>query len=400
MTQNLIDASGCQIEAVSDILSDLLNGTSSYPGFLAIYGPNVNVLPNSPDGQMLNLFAQIIADAEEFVNTAYQTMDPDQAFGTSLDQRCAINGVVRQAGTNTQQQITITVSQGLTLPGLDLNPTTGAYTVADSQGNQYQLVTTTIFSGAGSQTLAFTAVQTGPISAAPGSITTPVTILLGVTSITNASGPAVVGTSTETDAALRIRRAKSVSLPSKGFLQGLEAGLLSVPGVTSVKVWENNGATTDATGTAGHTVWPIVLGGAPAAIAQAIYVKRNAGPGQRGAQSVPITQVDGTIFDVLFDFATEETLYIEFSIAALTGPTPDPVYLAAQIRAAFVFQINQTATASSIMALVQSIYPGAYTSGEGVSADNVTFAALLAPTAINYVFDIPANAIKINGTPQ
>jgi len=396
-TQNQITASGLQIQALADIINELEYGTSSYPGFFGIYGASINLSPNSPDGQLMNLFAQMLIDVEEFIQTIYNSFDPDQAFGVSLDQRVAINGIVRNAGTYTQQQVTVTVSQALQLPGLDLFPNS-PFTVADSQGNQYQLLTTYNFAATGSQALAFQAAVVGPVSAAPGTINTQVTILLGVTTVNNASGPTTTGTATETDAALRIRRSNSTSLSSKGYYQGLYGALLATPGVTQALVHENYTGATDSAGVPAHSLWVVVVGGAAAAVAQTIYTKRNAGCGQYGSQSQPITQVDGTTFNILFDYATTQNLYISFTITALTGAFTAS-YLAAQIRAQISYLIGQTATASQIMALVQSIYPNCYTSAEGVSLTNGSgYAASVNPTNINNIFTIPAGAIKINGT--
>ena len=145
-------------------------------------------------------------------------------------------------------------------------------------------------------------------------------------------------------------------------------------------------------------IWPIVLGGAPAAIAQAIYTKRAGGSLQYGSQSVPITQFDGSTFNVQFDFATVQPLYISFTIAAITGAF-SATAIAAAIRAQFVYGINQQASASAIMAYVQSLYPNCYTSAEGVSLTNGSgYTAIVSPTSINYVFNLPALCIKINGT--
>ena len=55
---NTITQNGIQIETYAEILSDLLNGVGDIPGFLAIYGSDINIDSNSPDGQMLNIFAE------------------------------------------------------------------------------------------------------------------------------------------------------------------------------------------------------------------------------------------------------------------------------------------------------------------------------------------------------
>lgn len=237
------------------------------------------------------------ADLEAFIAQVNAFFDPDQATGTILDARCAINGVVREPGTYTQQAIQITTSAAVVLQGLDLYPGS-PFTVADGQGNQYQLETTTSIGSAGTTTAIFQASLLGPIQSGIGTITTVSTPQLGVTSVTNGAAPISVGVPQETDSALRIRRANSVELPSKGYLQGLEAAIYAVDGVEQVVVLENTSNTTDGNGIPGHSIWVIVLcpTSSNAGVAQAIYNKRNAGCGQMhgGAGAVAVPTLSGT----------------------------------------------------------------------------------------------------------
>ncbi len=54
---NTIDANGITIETYAETVSNIVNGTSSAPGLTQIYGTDINVASNSPDGQMVNIFA-------------------------------------------------------------------------------------------------------------------------------------------------------------------------------------------------------------------------------------------------------------------------------------------------------------------------------------------------------
>lgn len=393
---NTIDANGLTIKSLSEIITEILNGTGSYPGFYAIYGSQINVGPNSPDGQMINIFAQSAIDMEEFCAEVFASFDPDQATGVVLDQRCAINGVVRRGATYTIQPILVTVGQAVTLPGLDTAPLS-PFTVSDAAGNRFFLITTATFVGAGNQTLAFQAAQLGSILTTLNTINQITTPTLGVLSVNNPSAPTTVGLSEETDAALRIRRANSVSLPSKGYLEGLLGALLDTDGVTEALVLENN---TNATvgGIPAHSIWCIVLGGTDADVAHAIYVKRNAGCGMRGTVTVQVPQVDGTDFPIQFDRPTSEDLWISFNVVAITGSV-DEDYIRAQLLAQLSYRIGQSADTTTIVALVKAIAPNASVDTEGVSDDNVTYVPLLAPTGINYRFVTSSPHIIINGNP-
>lgn len=394
MSTNVIDSNGIQIQSLQDIIAEILNGTTDYPGMYSIYGADINVAPNSPDGQMINIIAQAKLDMLEFILGVYNSFDPDLAVGVQLDERCAINGVFRNAGTFTITNVSVVTTAAVTLQGLDTNPV-APFTVADGAGNQFQLLATTAIGGAGTTVCAFQAVVLGAVLTTLNTITNIVTPLLGVASVNNPSAATTVGLAEESDYNLRIRRANSVALPSKGFLQGLFGGLIDVTGVTSVLVLENITNTTDGNGIPGHSIWCVVKGGSNADIANVIYLKRNAGCGMKGSVSVPITQVDLTVFNVLFDRPVAETLYVQLSIYAITGSLPSDSYVRAQLVAGLTYNIGQSADASTITALLKQIAPNCAFSVVNVSFDNATWVSLLAPAGVNYQFSLVSGNIAI-----
>lgn len=385
---NTIDATGLTLKTREEIIDEILNGGEGFAGLYSIYGPDINVESNSPDGNLVNLIAQIAVDYEELLQAVYDSFDPDQATGINLDLRCAINGVVRQAGTYSEQEVLVTVTQALTLDGLDTEPN-NPFTISDASGNQFFLAEEYVFGGAGSATLTFRSAQLGAVVVAPNTLTTIVTVTLGVASVSNGSLSGTTGTNEETDYALRIRRAASTAIGSKGYLASLYSALGNVAGVTSVSIQENIGA---------HTIWCVVAGGDDDDVAEAIYIKRSAGVGMIGDEIVLITQVDGTDFNVQFDRPTAQDLWIEFDVAAITG-TVDPVYIRAQLLAALSYEIGASADASAIVSIVKGIAPNASVSACQVSDDNATYVDLLAPTGFNYQFEAASARIVINGVP-
>ena len=403
MSANQISSEGLTIQTHDEIVDEILNGapatltTAAYPGMYQIYGADINVAPNSPDGQMINIVAQAKLDMLEFIQQAYTSFDPDQAVGVQLDQRCAINGVKRKAGTYTTTNVSVLVNQVITLPGLDTAPT-NPFTVSDSSGNQYQLVNSYAFASTGTVSLAFRSKVIGPITPSVNTITNIVTITLGVVSVNNPTVPTLIGTAEESDYVLRIRRSGSVALPSKGYLQGLYAGLTQLEGVTSAAVFENTTGTTDSNGVPGHSIWCIIAGGTNEEIANMIYTKRNAGCGMKGSVSVTISQVDNSTFIVKFDRPTAEDLYISLDVAAITG-TVDDAFIRSQLLAQLSYSIDQSADTTTIVSIVKAVAPNASVSNEGVSDDDITYVPLLAPTGVNYQFELTASRIIINGVP-
>lgn len=344
-----------------------------------IYGSDINLASNTPDGQMMMIFIQAVLDLQDLLTTIYNFFDPDQAVGAVLDQRVAINGIQRQAGTFTITNVTVVTSQSVNLYGLDQVNTTGnpVYTVQDSAGNQWQLQVTQLGVSAGTAVFAFQAANPGATLTTPNTIIIPVTIVLGVTSVNNPTSYTTLGINEESDAELRVRRQISVSLASQGYLAGLLAALENITGVTSAFVYENNTGAPDnispdtayPTGTPGHSIWVIVAGTASSAsIAQAIYTKRNAGCGMRGETSYIITQVDGSSFQILYDVVSTQNLFIAFTASSLNGTTPPNISgILAYLAANFIPGVFAEVNINQLATLVQQADPNTLVTLAGFS---------------------------------
>lgn len=318
---NLITADGIE----TDTLLDTVNSLKA--SFTTIYGPDVNLGDETPDGQLINDFAEMIQDELDFNVQVYTSMDPDQAFGVTLDMRVAFNGIKRQAGSFSTTDVTIVTSQAVSLIGLDgANPVLdgipeGAFIVADAAGNQWVLINSYDIGSAGSTILTFQAVEIGPVITTANTLTIPVTVLAGVTSVNNPSSQLSTGAAAETDAALKIRRRQSTAINSTGFYAAMIAALLNVPGVTTAQVYENETGATGIPENAflpGHSIWVVVGGtGADADIAAAIYSKRSAGCGLFGTQTYVIVRLNGPDFTVKWDEILAEDLYVKFVLDAI-----------------------------------------------------------------------------------
>lgn len=394
MPTNAITPNGLTIQTLPEILDELINGNDQFPGLKTIYGADINIDPNTPDGQLINIIAQAKIDMLELIAQLYASFDPDQAVGINLDRRCAINGIQRAGGTYTQQPVEVTVDRALTLYGLDTNPD-NPFTIQDGSGNQYQLVSTEAIVGAGTYSLIFQAKEVGAVTSALNSITNIVTVTLGVTGVNNITGATTLGVAQESDAALRIRRARSVAIPSKGYLDGLIGALLDLDGVTQAEVFENVTNSTDLRGIPAHSIWAIVSGGTVSDIANTIFIKRSIGCGMKGETTFDILQGDGFVFTVKFDRPILQDLWIKFDVAAISGLI-DIDYLRAQLLSKLSYKINQLADSASVVALIKEIYPNASVEQEGVSTDGVDYFSLVAPNTVQHQFSVVQ--IEINGT--
>lgn len=365
--------------------------------YKSIYGSDINLDQDSPDGQMMMIYIQALLDMTDLLTQIYNQFDPDYAIGNVLDQRVAINGIQRQAGTHTVTNITLVVTKALNLYGADQS-VYSAYTVADNQGNQWQLLTSVVIGAAGTYVYAFEAVEPGAILSVPNTITTPVTIVLGIDSINNPTTYTTLGINEESDAELRIRRQKSVSLSSQGYLSGLLAALENITGMSAAFVYENVTGTTDGDGIPSHSIWVIVSGTAlPAAIANAIYSKRNAGCGMKGTQSYNITQADGSNFVIRWDDVTPENLFIKFTATSLDGSTaPNIAAIRSQLVSSFVPGVYQQVNINDLATEVQLIDNNTLVTSSGFSlTSGGAYTSTLTPTAKNNQFAVSAANIII-----
>lgn len=388
---NSISATGLTTATKAELVAFF---TAAYQ---TIYGSDINLASDTPDGQMMNIFIQSILDLEDLLTQIYNMFDPDSAIGNVLDQRVAINGIQRQAGTFTTTNVTLVITQAVNLYGLD-QTAQPIFTVADNAGNEWQLQTTQLGVVAGTYVYGFQASVPGATLTVPNTITIPVTIVLGVQSINNPTTYSTLGLNEETDAALKIRRQLSVSLASQGYLKGLLAALENINGVTSAFVYENNTNATDGDGIPGHSIWVIVAGSAPDAdIANAIYTKRNAGCGMFGSTQYIITQVDGSSFIVYWDVVVAQTLYIAFVATSINGiNAPNIAAIRTGLPVSFVPGVNAEVNINNLATLVQQIDPNTLVTSAGFSLSPTgPFTTTLSPSTKNRQFAVSSPNIII-----
>ena len=387
-----IDQTGLTIESNPELVAWLVSA------FQTIYGADINVDSNSPDGQLIQILAQADTDLLELLLATYNLAAVPTAYGTRLDQLVALNGIARKQGTYTLCLVQVTFSLAVTLPGLD-QTAVPAFTVADGAGNQFQLVTSYVNSGAGTQTLTFRAVAIGQIQTTANTITNILTSTLGAASVNNPSVASdVIGVNEESDAQLKVRHAQSFQLASTGPSEAIESLLKNIPDVIDAYVVENNtGATYN--GIPAHSIWPIVNGGTPTEIAAAIYAKKSPGCGTRGAQSYGILRPNGTIFTAQWDNAISQPLYIKFSIIWRGPQVLANANIIAAMAANMVYKLGDQPSIGDIVAVVASVAPTAIvtinSATEGVSVDNATWASVVGPTDYQHYFTVSAGNISI-----
>jgi uncharacterized phage protein gp47/JayE len=388
---NTLDATGLTTKSYTELFNELTADLQT------IYGSDINLGSDTPDGQLLGIYVQAAIDNLNLLTQIYNGFDPDNAVGVILDQRVALNGIQRLAGTNTTTFVSITTTQALTLQGLDLYPT-DPFTVSDDTGNQYQLMITQNPTGAGTYSYQFQAANAGANLITANTITNPITVILGVSTINNpTTSGTVVGTNEETDAALRIRRQKSIQLSSQGYFSSLYAALNNLTGITAAYVYENVTGTTDGDGIPGHSIWVIAAGASNADIATAIYKKRNAGCGMKGSITYNVLQADGSYFVVKWDTVATENLYIQFNAHSIDGVNaPNTALILSKLPTLLTPNVYSTLNINELATLVQQIDPNTLVSGAGLSLTSGSgYQSILTNSAKNKQFLVLSANIAI-----
>lgn len=394
-----LDCNGLTLPTLNEIITFLENG------FKTIYGNDINLNSNTPDGQLINILAQLQTDINEVITNLYNSLNPNLAVGVSLDSLVAYHMIARNSGSYTIVPITIEVNKSLTLKGLDDNYNTleasDVFTVSDNGGNQFYLINSYTFKeGETNKTLQFRAKDIGQVQVSLESITNIDTPQVGVISVINSSNITTMGTNEETDLDLRNRFNKTYANGGRGSFDNIISNLLSLEGVSIASGENNNTNITSKAGTPPHSVWLIVQGGSDEEIANAIYSTLNAGCGMRGNTTYALYTPQNMAVDIKWDRPIYEDLYIKFTITKKDQSLIiDTDYLKEQLITNLTLSLYQTIDINQISCLLKNIQDNLIYTDIKLSKDNNSWLDIITNTNYNYIFELNNDNISItNGT--
>ncbi|WP_063569463.1 baseplate J/gp47 family protein [Achromobacter ruhlandii] len=302
-TAPVIDATGIRAPSYGEVLQYF---KEQYRG---IYGADTYLEADSQDGQLLAVFALAIHEANTAAINVYNAFSPATAANAALSSNVKINGLARGVATRSSVDLRIVGQGGVTIVD-------GVATDAD-RGRWLLPASVTIPPG-GEITVTAQSQALGAVTAAAGSINQIGTPTLGWQSVSNPAA-ATPGAPVESDAALRVRQAVSVALPSRSVLEGTIGAVASVLGVLRHAAYENDTAAADAHGLPPHSIALVVDGGDAALIAQAIAAKKTPGTGTHGTTTVVVTDIYGIAHRIRFFRPTIVPLAVDVQMRALAG---------------------------------------------------------------------------------
>lgn len=155
--------------------------------------------------------------------------------------------------------------------------------------------------------------EVGPVQAQANTLNVIKTPTIGWDSVTN---PIAVseGSFIETDEELRLRFRNTKFERSSNIMDSLYSALISLDGVESVNVYENDTSVEDVNGLPPHSFTVVILGGSSEEIAQTIWRNKPMGIGSNGDTFVDVTDSQGFTQRVYFERPDPITIYIDMEI--------------------------------------------------------------------------------------
>jgi uncharacterized phage protein gp47/JayE len=322
-----VTANGLVVPAFADCLAW---ATAKFQG---IWGADVYLGNDSPDGQLVALLATAIDDVNSACVAVFNSFSPAFAQGAGLSAVVKINGIARDVPTFSTVDLLCVGQQGTDVSGGIVSDGANNWVLPGAQNSA------TLVIGATGQVTGTAVCQTlGAITAGIGVVSQISTIIKGWQSATN-NGFAVPGNPVEDDAQLRQRQSVSTMIPSETIMDGLVGALLAVPGVTKVAPYANATNATDANGVPGNTVAMTVTGGDATAIATVIYEKKGIGPATYGTTTE--TVLDSRGLPNVISFFRPTTVIISVQVVLNTsGYTGYTTQIGVEIQTAIAAYIN------------------------------------------------------------
>lgn len=333
-----ITPTGISVPQSVDIRAGVLADTNeAFGGELDI------VTPSTPQAFLADNLTQNIVDANASIAFALAMVDPSTSEGRFQDALGRIYFMSRKGATPSVVQALCTGQPGVVLPSGSL--------AQDNFNILWQSTNPATFNAGGQATVEFVCLQTGPVLLGIGELTRIAQLTAGWDAITNLV-PAISGTNTESRTAFEQRRRESVAKNGKSTPAAIRSEVWSVQDVLDIFVYDNP---TNATINYGSTNYPIVkhsvyvaaLGGDDAAIARAIYIKKDSGCDMNGNTTVVIKETEGYTFP-----------YPEYNIK-FNRPDAIPVKFYVQIA-------NNPSLPSNIIQLVKDAVIATFTGTNGV----------------------------------
>ncbi len=291
-------------------------------GYKGIYGQDIDLDQDSPDGQRVAIEAQARADIEAALQWLYSQMDPDFNTGDMQQIIAKLHGLYLRPGSRSQRDLKVTTDR----PVLLYN----GYRIRD-QANQVWVIKQDVTVPSGTTIVTFFAQNFGKVTGLVTDSFTQLTPEPGILNIV-ADAPAVVGRDEETPEQFRQRRNRSLENPATGSTGAIFAKVAQLPGVTDLNIDENDTKIDDeATGIPANSIWLVVEGGAISEIVEIMVKQKGGGTGTKGGITgryvETVVRPDGSTLQIAHDLHLDRPVYkpLHIKLKAKRKVTSEPV---------------------------------------------------------------------------
>lgn len=277
----------------------------------AIFGPNINLDPDTMDGQTLGIFAESTSNLDQLAEDVYHSFNPQLATGVALSRLVQLNGIRRIEGTYSTVTLRCVGSQGTIIPA-------GSLVKSTATNATFETVEEANIPANGEIDIAARSAVKGALLAPAGTLTKIDSPIFGWQTVTNLLD-AAPGRNEETDEQLRLRRRASTSTPGQAIVDAMYGALTNIPEVRQAKVYENDQDVIDANGLPPHSIYCIVEGGADADILDTIWLKKTAGTTTHGTTAGQVTDSMGNPHTLNFSRPTDVNVWVTVNLHTRPG---------------------------------------------------------------------------------
>lgn len=331
--------------------------------FFARYGNSFDMSDEQPQGWLVGIMSEREALIWELLEAIVASRDPDAAFGVYLDTLLALSGAKRIAAQSSTVTLTLTGTDATSVPAasqisnqvtterfdtstdavlVDLTVwalstayvlddrrsnggncyiCTGAGTSAGSGGPTTELSAITdgtvtwrfLGNGIAAVDVAATSSNTGPVIGTSGDLNVIENPVSGWDSVINILD-ATLGAVLESDGIAKLRRETVLATGGTTPVDALRTDLLTVDGVTSVRIFENNTDATDANGVPAHSIEALIQGGTDQDIWTKLHTDGPAGYNTYGTVIGTATDTLGNVKAYAFSRPTEVEITHELTV--------------------------------------------------------------------------------------
>lgn len=319
-------------------------------GFKQIYGDDINLDADSPDGQMIGLFSKEIDNINQAIAMIVQMLDPYKAMGSWLEQRAMYAGIVRRgADYSYLDDVVITGKQGTVIAKESI--------FTDDNRARWVATSDVTLGSTGSARANMRSRELGAFSLAADKALTMDTVTVGIDKVVTTKA-AKEGVFAETDGNLLLRFMRSHSINNHDDYKGLEGALLDLPDVKQARVYENFTHLTDEKGIPPHSLNAVVIGGSDDAIGLTILKKKIGGCGVFGSMTNTQNYAGGMRI-VKFDRAELVNIKVKLLIERVGGFHDIDIDSIKSLLAATEFTIGEAVYATRLICQVNQV-PGFY----------------------------------------